>query len=267
MDARARSKGGKKKRGRSNLKVDSYLPVVVKSASGLSLMVGDTVYDENGEAFVVLRVEEPEGAFQSPSIKVYNGGAGGRRTMKSDDLFHFKPVKCADDRVLKHGQIVWPIYRDDGPFVVDVVIEKFVSCYKLSDSDFVIHVSPCGLSHDKPVVDAKGIRVDKGDTVYSLVRAREYEVLEISRSDNSLTLLDKETGEKVHCGADRVTHIFPDSFERIEYDANKSVCDYFDSYGSCSECPQFNKECTKSMRVDLVRRCKKVVEMMPYDER
>lgn len=27
MDARARSKGGKKKKGRSNLKVDSYLPV------------------------------------------------------------------------------------------------------------------------------------------------------------------------------------------------------------------------------------------------
>ena len=27
MDARARSRGGKKKKGRSNLKVDSYLPV------------------------------------------------------------------------------------------------------------------------------------------------------------------------------------------------------------------------------------------------
>lgn len=240
---------------------------VVKSSSGLSVMVGDTVYDKNGEAFVVIKIEEPDESFFKPDVKVYSGSTRKQCTMKPDELFHFKPVKCADERVLKHGQIVWPLYRDDGPFVVDVVIEKFISCYKLSDSDFVIHVSPCGLSHDKPVVDAKGIRVDKGDTVYSLVRAREYEVLEISRSDNSLTLLDKETGEKVHCGAGRVTHVFPDRWERIEYDASKSVCDYFDSDGRCKECPQFRRDCTKSMCVDLVMRCKRVVEMMPYDER
>lgn len=227
---------------------------VVKSASGISVMVGDTVYDENGEAFVVLKTGE------EATVRVYGGVDGRRHMMYPDELFHFKPVKCEGEGVFKHGQIVWPIYRNDGPFVVDAVIENFISCHKLGDPDFVIHISPDGLSHDKPVVDARGIRVDKGDTVYSLVRGREYEVLEVSRSDNSLTLLDKETGEKVHAGADRVTHVFPDSFERIEYDASKSVCDYFDSDGRCRECPQFRKDCTKSMCVDLVKRCKKVVE-------
>lgn len=234
---------------------------VVKSASGLSLMVGDTVYDENGEAFVVLKTGE------EAAVTVYGGAVGGRHTMYPDELFHFRPDKCADGRVFKHGQVVWPLYRNDGPFVVDVAIEKFISCHKLSDPDFVIHISPYGLSHDKPVVDARGIRVDKGDTVYSLVRGREYEVLEISRSDSSLTLRDKVTDEKVNASPNRVTHVFLDSWERIEYDANKSVCDYFDTDGRCKECPQFRKDCTKSMCVDLVKRCKKVVEMMPYDER
>ena len=222
---------------------------VVKSASGISVMVGDTVYDENGEAFVVLRVEEPEGAFQSPSVKVYNGGINGRFTMKPDELFHFKPVKCEDERVLKHGQIVWPIYRNDGPFVVDVVIEKFISCHRLDDPDVVIHVSPCGLLHDKPVVDAKGIRVDKGDTVYSLVRAREYEVLETSRSDNYLTLRDKETGERVHASASIVTHVFLDSWERIEKDAD-SMAKLFD---------HFDDDASEDIR-NLVRRCKRLAE-------
>lgn len=224
-------------------------------------MVGDTVYDENGEAFVVLKTGE------EAAVTVYDGAVGGRHTMYPENLFHFRPDKCADGKVLKSGQLVWPLLRDDGPFIVDVVIEGFVSCCKLTDHNVVIHISPDGLTHDKPVVDARGIRVDKGDTVYSLVRGREYEVLEISRSDNSLTLLNKETGEKVHAGASRVTHIFQDSWERIEYDANKSVCDYFDTDGRCKECPKFRKDCTKSMCVDLVKRCKKLVEMMPYDER
>lgn len=234
---------------------------VAKSASGFSLMAGDTVYDEDGKSFVVLKTGE------EAAVTVFSGVDCRRYTMYPDELFHFKPVKCECEEVFKHGQVVWPLYRDDGPFVVDVAIEKFISCYKPSDPDFVIHFSPYSLSHDKTVVDARGIRVDKGDTVYSLVRAREYEVLEISRSDNSLTLLDKETGEKVHCGAGRVTHVFPDRWERIEYDASKSVCDYFDSDGRCKECPQFHRDCTKSMCVDLVKRCKRVVEMMPYDER
>lgn len=227
---------------------------VVKSASGISVMVGDTVYDENGEAFVVLKTGE------EATVRVYGGVDGRRHMMYPDELFHFKPVKCEGEGVFKHGQVVWPLYRNDGPFVVDVAIKKFISCHKLGDHDFVIHISPDGLSHDKPVVDARGVRIDKGDTVYSLIRGREYEVLGVSRSDNSLTLRDKETGEKVHANANMVTHIFSDSWERIEKDAEKSVCDYFESDGRCKECPQFRKDCTKSMCVDLVKRCKKVVE-------
>lgn len=233
---------------------------VVKSASGLSLMVGDTVYDENGEAFVVLEIDETDNPLLEPLVTVYSGVDCKRYVMHPKDLFHFRPDKCADGRVLKCGHVVYPLLRDDGPFIVDAVIEGFVSCYKLADPDVVIHISPDGLTHTKTVIDAMGVIIDKGDTVYSLVRGREYEVLEISRSDNSLTLRDKETGEKVHAGAGRVTHVFPDSLERIEEDAKKNVCDYFDTDGRCKECPQFRKDCTKSMCVDLVKRCKKVVE-------
>lgn len=52
----------------------------------------------------------------------------------------------------------------------------------------------------------------------------------------------------------------PDSWKIIEEDAKKSVCDYFDSDGRCSSCPQFREDCTKSMLADIVGRCKALAE-------
>lgn len=53
-----------------------------------------------------------------------------------------------------------------------------------------------------------------------------------------------------------------DSWERVETDAAKEVCEYFGHYfgfGSCRDCPggaQYKCESVKA--VDLVRRCKKL---------
>lgn len=58
----------------------------------------------------------------------------------------------------------------------------------------------------------------------------------------------------------------PDSWERIEEDAAKSVCGYFDREGvSCRadpECPALNSDsCSKLKAKDLVRRCKALAEV------
>lgn len=124
---------------------------VVRSASGLSIIVGERLYDESGEAFLVMAIEEPDERLIKPAVTVYSGLDCKRYTMHPKNLFHFRPDKCADGRVLKCGQVVWPLYRRDGPFIVSAVIEGFVSCYRLSDPETIIHISPDGLVHNKPV--------------------------------------------------------------------------------------------------------------------
>lgn len=123
---------------------------VVKSASGMSVRVSDMLYDENGKGFVVVDVSETDDPFLSPIVTVRTSDGLERLVTDPGDMFHSKPVKCADGRVLRSGQIVWPLYGDDGPFVVNMVIGRFVSCYKLYDPDSDIHISPDGLSHYKP---------------------------------------------------------------------------------------------------------------------
>lgn len=70
-------------------------------------------------------------------------------------------------------------------------------------------------------------------------------------------------GERCEAFACRCSVEPPDSWERIEADAAKSVCGYFGKEGeSCTtetECPARNSDdCSKFKAKDLVRRCKKL---------
>lgn len=54
----------------------------------------------------------------------------------------------------------------------------------------------------------------------------------------------------------------PDSWERLEEDAVKGVCDYFD-HNSCLKCPGFNHashSCDKARAQDIVRRAKALAD-------
>ncbi len=54
----------------------------------------------------------------------------------------------------------------------------------------------------------------------------------------------------------------PDSWERLEEDAAKGICDYFD-HSSCLKCPGFNHaghSCDKARAQDIVRRAKALAE-------
>ena len=58
-----------------------------------------------------------------------------------------------------------------------------------------------------------------------------------------------------------LTHCtLPDSWERLEEDAEKDSCSYFEQVESddhsCYDCPAHNKGCTKFMIHDVVRRAK-----------
>lgn len=62
-----------------------------------------------------------------------------------------------------------------------------------------------------------------------------------------------ERGERVNRPAPK------DSWERLEKDACKGVCDYFHAY-ECDECEHAEGGCCKNMARDLVRRCRALAE-------
>lgn len=53
-------------------------------------------------------------------------------------------------------------------------------------------------------------------------------------------------------------HLEPDSWERLERDAEKTSCGYFGRYGLCVGCPalSISKMCNVAKSEDIVRRAK-----------
>ena len=120
------------------------------------------------------------------------------------------------------------------------------------------------------VLDADGVEIKVGDTVW-------HEDGTMLRVDGFGGIEDGETIVNVHIirGATQwsavrslsLTHTRPDSWERLERDAEKSICDYFGSSSSpdslCEDgCPGLNSpvNCGVLMKLDLIRRAKALAE-------
>ena len=106
--------------------------------------------------------------------------------------------------------------------------------------------------------------IKKGDTVWEVgtVLAIPMTVVEVSR--DTVRCEYAWTDEKVYrpcCSPDTLTHTKPeiDTWERLEKDACKGVCDYFHAY-KCDECEHVEGGCCKNMARDLVRRAKALAE-------
>ena len=113
------------------------------------------------------------------------------------------------------------------------------------------------------VLDADGVEIKVGDTVWFKGSPRPYAVVEVK--DGSVRL-----HSKTHCSeesattvcTDILTHIAPDSWEQLEEDAAKEPCDYFgvecDEDKGCSGCPHLHegRDCAIDLQADLIRRAK-----------
>lgn len=193
-------------------------------------------------------------------------------------------VLAADGEPLEVGQTVWTV---DAGIKFEVHSIECDAVWGSLDGDRTDDgLDPKSLTHKRPVMDADGVPIHEGDTVYLLPGGYcgDYPLYYYKGGEEMVVKKldpDHELKGVLKCASDgkcacfplpcQLTHTKPeppDTWERIEEDAKKNVCGYFDSNGRCSSCPQFFRgDCQKSMRVDLVKRCKKVVEMMPYDER
>ena len=112
------------------------------------------------------------------------------------------------------------------------------------------------------VLDADGVEVHDGDTVYELETGEEYKVERVF-SGAPCPVVDCTT----HVfEPDQLTHTRPDSWERLEEDAVKGVCEYTGAeptaFGvhDCDTCRFYGEHgkliCEQLMARDLVRRAK-----------
>lgn len=122
-------------------------------------------------------------------------------------------------------------------------------------------------------LDADGMEIKVGDTVYELETGEEYKVERVFSGATDPDFPD----HTIRCNkvADFITHVFkpdqlthtrPDSWERLEEDAVKGVCEYTGAepiaFGAhdCDTCRFFGEGgkliCEQLMALDIVRRAK-----------
>ena len=155
-----------------------------------------------------------------------------------------------------HERFASEVYLDiDGLSLVDS--EGFPSLYRKGKS--VKRPAP-------KVLDADGVEIKAGDTVWRKGKPTEYKVAIVidgvvyltyktSNGDNSTTTIF----------ARKLTHTRPDSWERLEEDACNSICGYFGKgVSECDGCPAnaiaANSDefecCERAVKLDIIRRAK-----------
>ena len=120
-------------------------------------------------------------------------------------------------------------------------------------------VEPSDLTHRAPGLAADGKPLEVGQTVYHIADGKEYTVEKLFKYGAMVTH-DGITGGR--CRAEYLTHERPESWERLEDDAEKDPCGYFGFDGEeiCGKCPASGKNCEQTMALDLVRRARALAE-------
>jgi hypothetical protein len=124
-------------------------------------------------------------------------------------------------------------------------------CTELSPGDRVKRPAP-------KVLDADGVEIKVDDTVW-LKDGTELLVEEVNRY--GARCFDGEIRRTLDPKS--LTHTQPDSWERLERDADNGPCGYFGFQGKkCTGCPAFGigKPCTSAVCTDIVRRAKAIAE-------
>lgn len=108
------------------------------------------------------------------------------------------------------------------------------------------------------VLDADGVEIKVDDTVW-LKDGTELLVEEVNRY--GARCFDGE--KRMTLDPKSLTHTQPDSWERLERDADNVPCGYFDFNGKeCTGCPAFGsgKPCISAVCTDIVRSAKAIAE-------
>lgn len=176
---------------------------------------------------------------------------------------------------------MWPRFEDTGePVMVgDKALSNKDEMFKVyriqfTDGIWMLNDNPvlghykngdCETRVKRPapeVLDADGVEIKVGDTVYGVGRSQHsFDVIDPHHIDLevgeafSVRCFDRDEHEECHCKPKLLTHTRPDSWERLEEDADKNPFDYCKDVGHRLDTCE-NSEAYKAR--DIIRRAKKL---------
>ena len=226
-----------------------------------------TVHDEDGDFDRTLAIR---------SIKYEESGVlleGTKNEMVV--ISHGERVKRPEPKVLdadgveiREGDRVWSTQLDEPHewIVIDPHGDRDDSQTVLvSIGDRTGHARPENLTHRAPVLAADGKPLREGETVWD-TNGDELVIGAFEDGGHTVTCRYVDVGDAIPVhgmwSPSDLTHERPESWERIEEDAEKDPCDYFgfDGEETCGKCPASGKNCEQTMALDLVRRCRALAE-------
>lgn len=107
-------------------------------------------------------------------------------------------------------------------------------------------------THQRPVLDADGVPIREGDTLWRVTGEGPFTATEYKKP---WMRAKSEDGHEVGYWPDDLTHEQPDTWERLEADAELSPADYISKYGRKTKLYEYEE-----VPRDLVRRCRALVE-------
>ena len=169
-----------------------------------------------------------------------------------------EPVRIGDDYECWCGdtEVVRSVTIRKGRSVLN---ESQPHSFVVSDGPFTAH----GERVKRPaVLAADGEPLEVGQTVWD-ENGDELVIGALEDGGHTVTCRYVDVGDAIPVhgiwSPSDLTHERPDSWERLEKDACKGVCDYFNAY-KCDECEHVEGGCCKNMARDLVRRCRALAE-------
>ena len=232
----------------------------VLDADGVEVRVGDTVWPKYPSADRNAQVERVEvvgiqAKYGRVDVRtLYATGLSFLEQVDADRLTHRAPVLAADGKPLEVGQTVWWICEGDerGIHAEKLHVESigedgFVTCAPFNGGTWV-ELEPSELYVNKPVLDADGVPIKVGDTVWDTRGNGPYIIKKIENG----RFIRIEGSDLNYFGYEFVRER-PDTWERIEEDAGCTATKYNERRGTTFTTKQ-------QVARDLVRRCRALAE-------
>ena len=264
-------------------KVEPPAPKVL-DADGVEIRVGDKPYRVDNSKQVEVRRVDPDYGEECVFVGVDVTALG--YWLRPDQLTHERHVLDADWNRIEPAMDVWWICKGDelGIHAEKLHVESigedgFVECSPFNGGTLV-ELDSTELYVHKPVLDADGVPIKEGDTVYLLpgewcdrfpclwfYGGEELNVIDLNPKYGEIgSIKCCKVGKMTslcYPQSSQLTHTKPeiDTWERINEDAGKDRCSYFGvKYQDCGRCTQLVTLCSINKSRDLVRRCRALAE-------
>ena len=231
---------------------------------GEPVRIGDVAVLANNEPHEVESME----FFADKSCKLKGKGTPWMNTIFKGQVAKRPAPKVydADGAEIRVGDTVWPKYpsanRDAQVKRAEVVgiQAKYgrvdVRTVYATGLSFLEQVDADRLTHRAPALAADGKPLREGETVWNVKTGERYVVGAFA---SGCVNVSDGRGGGLQLLPSQLTHERPESWERLEEDANAAVCVYFGtSVKDCENCDHNSWECSYDKARDLVRRAKEL---------